>query len=348
MLNIKAPIARTGYGVAAKNIIKHLTDKVDLFVSPISNNISIEENERGLWDKILKNRLPYYDGHSLKIWHQNDLMDHIGRGKKIGFPIFELDTFTQEEKHHISYCDEIFVCSEWGKGIVEKETGRSAHVIPLGVDRSVFFNGYSDHSPTRFFNCGKWEIRKGHDVIRVAFEKAFSKEENVELYMMCHNPFPQVDNSAWERYYRSSPLSDKIKFIEPKPTHHEVALIMQQMDCGVFPARAEGFNLELLECLSCGLDVITTNYSAHTEYCNNDNSYLIDVTEKEPAYDGVWFNNQGNWGKIGDLQIEQMAEYMRDIHNKKQSGRLEINSNGIETAVKFSWENTAQKILEIL
>ena len=64
---------------------------------------------------------------------------------------------------------------------------------------------------------------------------------------------------------------------------------MAQTDCGIFPSRAEGWNLELLEMLACIKSVITTHYSAHTEFCDDVNSDLVEIKETELAYDGKWF-----------------------------------------------------------
>jgi glycosyltransferase involved in cell wall biosynthesis len=119
---------------------------------------------------------------------------------------------------------------------------------------------------------------------------------------------------------------------------------MAKIDCGVFPSRGEGWNLEALELMACGKHVIVTDYSAHTEFCTKDNANLVTITEKELAFDNKWFHGQGNWAKIGEPQIEQTANYMKDFHvNNKRS---EINHRGIETALEFSWDNTARKILE--
>jgi glycosyltransferase involved in cell wall biosynthesis len=356
-INLKAPIARTGYGVVGKKIAEHMfaDPDIDLVLIPVSSqNLHVEQDEVALYKQILSKReTPHIDGHSLKIWHQNDLMDHIGSGKKIGWPIFEMDRLTDVEAHHIGACDKVIVCSEWARDIVIKglynrykwpSLESFVKVVPLGVDRSIFFNAPTQHEATRFFNCGKWEIRKGHDIIIKAFNQAFTPEDNVELHMMCQNPFTQiVDNNAWNRYYKSGPLSDKVSLINPVHTHREVAHIMQQMDCGVFPARAEGFNLELLEAMSCGLKIITTNYSAHTEFCNDCNSYLIDIDETEPAHDGVWFKGQGNWAKMGENQIDQLIQHMRAVHHGKQLGESGwINTEGIKTAEKFSWQNSVK------
>ena len=122
---------------------------------------------------------------------------------------------------------------------------------------------------------------------------------------------------------------------------------MKQTDCGVFPARAEGWNLELLEMMCCGKHVITTNYSAHKEFCNNDNAHLVNITRNEPAYDGIWFHGKnGNWANIGPSQVDEIVHYMRKIHDLKQSGLLAKNISGINTANKFSWNNTANTVLK--
>ena len=80
--------------------------------------------------------------------------------------------------------------------------------------------------------------------------------------------------------YKGSGLGNKIRMIPRQKTQNDVYNIMIQTDCGVFPARAEGWNLELLEMMACGKQVIATNYSAHTEFCNPDNCRLINTAKK--------------------------------------------------------------------
>jgi len=97
--------------------------------------------------------------------------------------------------------------------------------------------------------------------------------------------------------------------------------------------------------MACGKHVIITNYSAHTEFCNKQNSLLIDINQMEPAYDGKWFDGKtGSWAQIGNDQIEQAVNHMRSIHNLKKENALQSNSNGIKTAQHFTWENTAKEI----
>ena len=287
------------------------------------------------------------NGNTLKIWHQHQLHEFVGDGDKYGFPIFELNRFTREEIRSMRHCDKLFVCSHWAKDIVDEHVGlTNTKVVPLGVDRGVFNENNNVSRPaTIFFNCGKWEIRKGHDFLKVAFENAFTAEDNVELWLMCENPFIGNKNLDWVNYYKNSKLGNKIKFIPRQKTHRDVYNIMRQVDCGVFPVKAEGWNLELLELLSCGKNVITTNYSGHTEYIDRNNSKIIEVESLEDAHDGIWFHGQGQWAKLEDKQLEQTVNHMRSIHSLKKNSDLQLNIAGIETAIKFSWDHTVEEIL---
>jgi glycosyltransferase involved in cell wall biosynthesis len=141
-------------------------------------------------------------------------------------------------------------------------------------------------------------------------------------------------------------LGEKIRIIPRQESQQDVYQVMSQADCGVFPARAEGWNLEALEMLACGKQVIATNYSGHTEFLNEENSLLVDISELEDAQDGIWFKGQGQWAKIGDEQIDQIAEHMKSIHKLKQSDELNINQAGIDTSKEFSWDATVQKIMK--
>ena len=122
---------------------------------------------------------------------------------------------------------------------------------------------------------------------------------------------------------------------------------MKQADCGIFPARAEGWNLELLEMMSCGKHVIATNYSAHTEFCNKDNCMLVEIDSLEKAEDGVFFSGEyGEWASISESSKDQIIEHMRKAHSLKQAFSGSIpNPKGVETAKSFTWSNSTKELL---
>jgi glycosyltransferase involved in cell wall biosynthesis len=280
------------------------------------------------------------------------MAQHVGRGMHIGYPIFELDKFTEIEMSEVESMDYVFVCSEWARDVVGNNCpgiySNRIVVVPCGVDRHIFNEniGAPDPKWTTFLNIGKWEYRKGHDILVEAFSKAFEPRDKVRLWMMNHNPFlSERQTGEWEGMYKSSSMGDHISFLPRVRTHYEVAKVMSEADCGVFPSRAEGWNLELIEMMSMGKQVITTDYSAHTEFCHSGNAHLVEIDELEPAYDGVFFGDDtvGSWAKLGDDQQDCLVEHMRAVHANKTAG----NSEGIETAREFSWDAAAKRIVEI-
>ena len=119
---------------------------------------------------------------------------------------------------------------------------------------------------------------------------------------------------------------------------------MSQVNCGVFPSRAEGWNIPLLELMACGKHVIATDYSAHTEFCNKDNCDLIEINELEPAVDGKWFHGHGQWAKIGQSQVDQLVAYMITFAVSLNRD----NDAGIQTSQMFTWDNTSRRIVKCL
>lgn len=348
MFNIQAPINTLGYGVVGYNILKNVYD-IDNSVSyyPIGR---IEHQDEFIFESIKNSFTPNRNRATIKIWHQNDLFYTVIGKPYCGYPIFELDQFDHLECASLKHCDKIFVCSNWAKSIVNNQIDIETHVVPLGVDTNIFYpKTLTNNKSTIFLNCGKWEKRKGHDVLLECFNLAFEKEDNVELWMMCDNPFIGNKNNEWQNKYKNSKLGDKIKMIPRQQTHEDVARIMNMSDCGVFPARAEGWNLELLEMMACGKHVIATNYSAHTEFCNEKNSFLINIKELEVAFDGVFFDGKkGCWAALFDEQKDNIINSMRTIHTKKQNNELKTNKNGIDTALKFNWKNSVSRIIEVI
>lgn len=358
-VSIISPINDLGYGYTGLHIVDELMNlghKVCLF--PIGQPACHPRHAVNIKQALANSDTFDVTAPCIRLWHQHDMSMFVGHSKHIGFPIFELDTFTEQEKHHLSSCDELFVCSTWAKNTVlqqiknniyDYEMGQNTHVIPLGVDTSIFTPKKSTRKPTIFLNIGKWEIRKGHDILVDMFNYAFNPSDNVELWMMCHNGFLKPEEQkAWEDRYRNTRLGDKIRFIPRVDTDVQVAEIMQQADCGVFPSRAEGWNLEALEMMACGKDVIITNYSAHRQFCTTANSYLVSIDEVEPAFDGKWFFGQGNWAKLTTEHLQLFARHMVQVHEEKQEYGMHLNEQGIETANYFTWRKTAETIVKHL
>jgi glycosyltransferase involved in cell wall biosynthesis len=347
-INFNAPINPTGYGVASFGILKELSQKHDIAYFPKGQPVVYTQEDHDLVLKLIANQNNYDPASpTVKIWHQFDLAEHIGKGRYYAYPFFELDTILPLEKKHISTADTLFVSSQWAKDVILNNGLKiETHVVPLGVDTSIFKTElYKKTTPTTdkyiFLNIGKWEIRKGHDILASLFSKAFPKEKDVELWVLAsehtNNYSTPEQLNEWKQKYSGD---SRIKISNGVETQYDIANIMSQASCGIFMSRAEGWNLELLECMAMNKPVIATNYSAHTEFCNNDNCFLIDIDETEPAHDGKAFYGQGRWAKISNRQIDQCIDKMRYLYKN----RIDTNSEGLNTAKRLSWNNSANII----
>lgn len=358
-INLMAPINTLSYGYVGLNVFKTLLErKHDVTYYPIGNIEAEQKYHKAITEAIYKQASFDRYAPTVRIFHQFSMAESIGLGMRIGWPIFELNKFKDNELNHLRSLDRTVVCSEWAKEIALKHNlGNTCYVVPLGVDTSIFYP--QENAPktkgTRFLNIGKWEKRKGHDILIEAFCKAFEPSDDVYLTMHCYNPFlsnPQNyndGNASWANLYKNNKLGDKITVNNYKTSFLQpVADIINAADCCVFPSRAEGWNMPLLEAMACGKKVITTNYSAHTEYCTADNALLINIDELEPAHDNIWFHGEGEWACIDEPQIDQLIEHMRAVHREKQQGGGVFNNEGLKTAAKYSWNNTVSLLEKVL
>lgn len=355
MINYKAPINTLGYGVCGFNIYKSLykmNSGINLY--PLGGTINIRPTKEEV--EVLQNGLDnanraYISARpSLTVWHEHSLHEVIYSRHTVGaLSFFETFPLTERQVANINSVDMFFVSSEWakqvclGSGVDEKHV--KVKVVPMGVDPIKFYpRPYDKHPETRFFNMGKIEIRKGHDILCDIFNKAFTPKDNVKLYISWDNPFlSDTEKSEWESMYKNSPLGPNIYFLPRLDSDVEVANLMGNMDFGIFPTRAEGFGLPILEMISCGRKIITTDYSAHTEFCNENNSWRTKITEYEDAIDGKWFNGQQKWAALLESNIDEMVDFLREAHKLKQSNSLpSVDSPGL------TWDQTAKNLEELL
>lgn len=357
IFNLTCPITlSTSYGSVAYNIYTNQDFKGCVFGASEKQGVNASVITREMSERLGSNikvknfqqhltpKQEYTSWPNIKIYHASQL--EMPGKHRIGWPIFELETFSTKEKYSIASCDELFVCSNWAKQCVEENLGYNIQtsVVPLGVDTNLFCvdETPSTYEKFTFLSCGKWEIRKGHDLLVEAFNEAFSLEENVRLIMVMSNQFRPQHVSIKADEYSRTPLGEKILPVVWPLSTEQLVGVMQNSDCGVFPSCAEGWNMPVLEMMSCGKPVIVSNNTAHSEYCTSENSHLIDTTGPVVANDGYWFNGEGFWRPPVK---EHLVSLMRQVF---EQGKNQFNLSGRETAERFSWQNTFDRIKSLV
>jgi len=344
--NFMTPLNNTSLGIVGQNLCKAfdaLDEDFILFPGTSYSNFFSQElaslcKKRSFTTSKLRKDCP-----SLKWWHPNNINLMPLGTKRVGYTIFETTKFSDRDIDEIETLDRVIVPSRWAADIVKAETKqKEVHVAPLGVDMSVFFSTlrHETNPIYTFLNVGKLEVRKGHNELVEMFNKAFSKEDEVALVLMIDNQFmPPEKLLEWKKSVANTNLGSKIFFIEGGLSLENMNDVYNGIHCYISPSKAEGWNMPILEAMACGKPVITTDYSAHTEFCTSENSILIKPTGMERAYDGFFFpGSHGEWSTIDqDAFIEAMRSAFKT--------RLSSNDNGIKTARKYSWRSTAQNLL---
>lgn len=351
-LHLLAPHSRTGYGVTGAQLLRALHKaQVPVMFHPIGPLDRTITTDAHIDATLSASHTVHPDAPSVRLSQQFDLMAHAGQGAVAGFTIFERDAFTDDELAQMAAQDAVIVCSEWARGVlVANGLTNPIHVVPLGVDRAVFHEGVAPRQRTTdtvFMSVGKLEPRKGQLETLRAFEAAFTPDDAVRLVLSCPNPFvSQAEMDAMLAPFRASPMAARITVRTAElPSLTAVAEVMASADCGVFAARAEGWNLEALEMLSMGKHIIATDYSAHTEFMTAENARLIAIDGLEPALGGTL---PGKWAAWGDAQHASLIAHLRDVHATRQAGTLWLNAAGIETAQRFSWDASADALVRAL
>lgn len=348
-INIVAPVNGTSYGLTVCYWLFHLyRENVSLF--PIGR----PDPPYPIFQTPVANALKHsqeFDKNAicLRKFHPNDMALRIGN-PTVGYTVFELETLRKNEKHHLNSLDALISPTAWQIDVL-KQNGISIplYKVPLGVDKSIFMPLEIDipNKPFQFIALGKWENRKNYDQMLRCFDKAFSPSDDVELHLLTFTFFEQARERAnrdLNALLNNIRIGYKVKvypqqFIPPQ----QLAQIYNMCDCGITLSHAEGFNLPLLEMLACGLPVIATNVTGHTEYLKQEHGILIDSIGKEQCFDEIFFPDKfGEWYTFAD---EQIIEAMRYAFNNFKKSNFKDNAKISDI---YNWEESSKKLLTTL
>jgi glycosyltransferase involved in cell wall biosynthesis len=266
---------------------------------------------------------------------------------------FETTKISNRWLEQIGKFDQIWVSSEWAAKILRDHRVSDAKIkkIHPGVDNRLYFpRTQLPKSPTTFdfLFLGKFEPRKGLDVLINAFTNAFPKVLQQNIRLLIHSSYYPSRN---EELLALAKHDDRIEVRTTQLSEQELLELLLYSKCLVAPSRAEGFGMPGLEAAACGLPIIATYYSGQTEYLKFlTTSYsaidfkLAEVVDKDFSrlygedYDD---NDYGVWA---EPSVEGLAQSMRFVYENYQSLRL----NGVENAKSilrnFAWINTAKNV----
>lgn len=304
----------SGYGVANINWVKHLTRRgVDVSIQASqrpqegSNEwLSLTEEERRIFEKPFEKR-------KVGIVETNPFSFHLNESEvKIANTMCESDRLGEKWVQACNGMNHIIVPTKFQKRVF-KYSGVTVPitVIPHGTETEKF--PYYKRPEREVFTFGtlgwmeaggKEKDRKGVWSTIEAFISEFEPDEPVRLLIKSSNgSFAYY--SDWKDY--------DIEVVTDLVPHDQLKDFYNQMDCFVFPSKAEGVGYPPREAMATGLPVILTNYSSLEDIALPEISYPLDPVSFENRTDML--EQPGRWANI---DVRELMYYMRWVYNNRK------------------------------
>lgn len=166
------------------------------------------------------------------------------------------------------------------------------------------------------------EPRKNIETLIKAFDYIKAKE-NTPLKLILAGKLGWKYEEVLKLYETSKFKEDIIMpgFISKEEKHY----LYKNAKCFVYPSLYEGFGLPILEAMSNETLVVTSNISSIPEVAGEAVIYYNDI-----------------------LNHEELGNKILEAINLSESTRQEMIEKGLEQTKKFTWENCAREVLDIL
>jgi glycosyltransferase involved in cell wall biosynthesis len=221
--------------------------------------------------------------------------------------------------------DSVITVSQSSVSAIQKYYGIDAHKINLIYPGTPVFPeqvecmGEGNDFPFRYFLfVGTLDPRKNFERLFKAYELTQPQNHGVRLVF--------VGGAGWKNkgflaMLKTHPLSRYIHFPGYVP-RERLRYYYNNALCLLFPSLYEGFGFPILEAMSCGTPVITSNTSSMPEVAG-DSAILVDPYDEKAL-------------------AEAMVKVM-----KNKALRETLSMKGFERVKEFSWEASAIKTIEV-
>jgi glycosyltransferase involved in cell wall biosynthesis len=222
-------------------------------------------------------------------------------------------------KAYIEQIDVVFCCSSALRERVSKIAPRAkVRTVYNGADVEFFDSGRKHHpGPKRILHIGKYEQKKGQDVLLQAFRQLLNRGLDAQLTMIGATG-PSMESVRRQ----ANEFGDRVHMLTNVP-HDRIRDFLWDSDLFVLPSRAEPFGIVLVEAGAAGLPVVASRVGGIPEFLNHGRTALL----VEP----------------GDVQglADAMARLLLD--NELANS---LSGNWHHEAMRFTWRRTAEGFLD--
>lgn len=245
----------------------------------------------------------------------------------IAYWLWELEEFPDRWLPCIQTVDEIWTPSEFISNSIRKKTSKPVITVPYGIkmkEDGHLTREYFHLPQDKFLILTMYDFisvseRKNPNAVIEAYLKAFPIEnENVGLIIKVNH----IEEKRLEDLRQRLEHYKNIYFITNNLTRTEVESLLNAVDILISLHRSEGFGLPVAEAMALGKPVISTNWSATTEFMDEKSACLVDY-KLIPIKKSIGPYERGNYW--ADADINHAAYYMKklweDIGYREEIGK---------------------------
>ena len=339
-----------GWGVCSKYLRKELPGKIETI--DLDNLKTASANET----------LPGYVFTAIK--NNNLEALHPSKGiKTYGYTFFE-NELTKTSLENAKHFDTIVAGSSWCEQKLRVAGIEQTKILIQGIDPELFYPGKQKENDNLFviFSGGKFELRKGQDLVLRAFKILQQKYKDIILinawynfwqdaidtmYNSSHIKFKYKGNNwqdVMQTVYKINEIDASKIFTIPLVPNEKLRELYLKSDVGLFPNRCEGgTNLVMMEYMACGKPVIASYNSGHKDTLTDDNSLPLMTMNDFRLFDDDR-NLIADWSEPDLDEIISKVEFA--YHNRDKM--KDIGNNAAEHFKQFTWTHTAGKLMEII
>lgn len=311
----------SGLGQSCRLVAKELqASKIPFLVYEhhISDAFSMNNHS---CDDMIEDELKY----AINLFHINPhefAVSYMQLGKKvwdkhynIAFWLWETEEFPDEWIGCIDILDEIWTPAEFVSEAVRKVTDKPVYTVPYHVeapidtkyDRKHFGLPEDKFLYLMMYDSKSMMERKNPISVLDAFKKAFDKDNNAVGLVIKMNGKNEEDIAQIQQLMDGY---ENIYFMTETLPKVEVNSLIACVDVFVSLHRAEGFGLVMAEAMLNGTPCIATNWSANTEFMNEEVACMVDYDIVELDHEIGPYKKGSHWA---EPDVTQAAEYMKEL-----------------------------------
>jgi hypothetical protein len=260
--------------------------------------------------------------------------------------MLEVDGIPENWVEQANAMDEVWVPSHFNREtFAASGVERPIVVMPLGVDIDYFHPYIRSRRPGGryiFLSVFEWGERKAPEVLLKAYNQEFSSKDDVLLLLKVTNTDPAVNIERQVQAMRlKADRAPIVMVLNQSVPSYQMGALYCSSDCFVLPTRGEGWGMPTLEAMACGLPVISTRWSAQTEFFNEEVGYPIEIKRLIPAVAKCPYYEGFRWA---DPDVDHLAHLMRHVYENREEARARGSKASIHAREKWTWRDAAGRI----